>query len=562
MKLWRFIVPLILALSITVPVAASDVSSAVYTGDIVVTNSAGSTQAGSVAFTLNTDNLLSAGYIAPDFSNVAVQNPTLTDAAFMPARSGSDQWLIYVPSILSAQTYRLYTGGTTDMDAKLRYFPGDTGMTVADADSLELGNSFNVEWAGMITSGTTGLLVGKGLAFACTVSSGNANAAIIDTTNTNTTYSADMELYAGADTKYGHARLNVPADSALVQSSWYLKKSGAPTGTININVRNQVTYDYIATLGTLEAASLTDSYKWYDIYGLVVNPVLQDLLYTIEYEGGDASNKVMLGATSGSSGGYRYSTGWAAGQNPPMYKRGESSVYVSTPVPAGDRTIRAYTAADSLYVRCDYDPAVSVAMGGASVPDNTELWRASAGMPYMDYLKITVGGVLRQHIAWENAATFTDLSGNNNHATPTFRTTASSGITSTLTAIEAISPAVAPSGSLGGAINPISAAPTQPTGASWHTPSFDVPIVGDIINDLLDVSNTPYQFFWYPVATVILILLSFAAHKFAVSLFVKTSAVIMAVIIICAFNIFPWLVLPLIAIWNITILVHSQRGVL
>ena len=203
MKLWRFIVPLILALSITVPVAASDVSSAVYTGDIVVTNSAGSTQAGSVAFTLNTDNLLSAGYIAPDFSNVAVQNPTLTDAAFMPARSGSDQWLIYVPSILSAQTYRLYTGGMDNMGAKLCYFPGDRGMTTPDIASLELGNNFDIEWAGMITADTTGLLVGKGLAFACTVSSGNANAAIIDTTRTETATGSGQDLYAGSVTGYG-----------------------------------------------------------------------------------------------------------------------------------------------------------------------------------------------------------------------------------------------------------------------------------------------------------------------------------------------------------------------
>ena len=44
-------------------------------------------------------------------------------------------------------------------------------------------------------------------------------------------------------------------------------------------------------------------------------------------------------------------------------------------------------------------------------------------MPYMDYLKISVNGVLKQHITWQPAATFTDLSGNGNHATPTWDST-------------------------------------------------------------------------------------------------------------------------------------------
>ena len=451
------------------------------------------------------------------------------------------------------------------MDGKLRYFPGSTGIVTPDSASLELGNNFDIEWAGMITADTTGLLVGKELAFACTVSGGNANAAIIDTARTETASGSGRDLYSGSDTGYGIRSVNVPANTALVQSSWYLKKTGSPTGTIYFNARVGASpYNLIGTIGTIDASGLTDSYQWIDVFGHVVDPATQRVLYTVEYAGGDSGNKVTVGTAEGSTSGYRLNTyGWdGPGYQTPTCYIGESSVYVSTPVPAGDRAIHVSADTSTLSISYDDNPAVSVSTGGASVTSTSVLWRACSGMPYMDYLKITVGGVLRQHIAWENAATFTDLSGNNNHATPTFRTTASSGITSTLTAIEAISPAVAPSGSLGGAINPISAAPTQPTGASWHTPSFDVPIVGDIINDLLDVSNTPYQFFWYPVATVILILLSFAAHKFAVSLFVKSIAVIMAVIIICAFNIFPWLVLPLIAIWNITILVHSQRGVL
>ncbi len=70
------------------------------------------------------------------------------------------------------------------------------------------------------------------------------------------------------------------------------------------------------------------------------------------------------------------------------------------------------------------------------------------------------------------------------------------------------------------------------------------------------------NFFWYPIATVLLILASFAAYRYAFSIFIKVAVVIVSVVLICAINIFPWMVLPLIAIWDIMILLHSQRGVL
>ncbi len=64
---------------------------------------------------------------------------------------------------------------------------------------------------------------------------------------------------------------------------------------------------------------------------------------------------------------------------------------------------------------------------GTEVPPNTENWTylEDGVMPYMEYLKTTIGGELRQHIVWEYGTTFNDQTAFNNDATPTFRTTSS-----------------------------------------------------------------------------------------------------------------------------------------
>lgn len=561
MKLWRFIVPLILALSITVPVAASDVSSAVYTGDIVVTNSAGSTQAGSVAFTLNTDNLLSAGYIAPDFSNVAVQNPTLTDAAFMPARSGSDQWLIYVPSILSAQTYRLYTGGMDNMGAKLCYFPGNGGMTTPDSASLELGNNFDIEWAGMITADTTGLLVGKALAFVCTVSSGNANAAIIDTTRQETATGSGQDLYSGSATGYGIRFLSVPANTALVQSSWYLKKTGTPTGTIYFNARVGTSpYNLIGTIGTIDASSLTDSYQWIYVFGHVVNPATQHVLYTVEYAGGDSGNKITVGTTGGGTSGYKLTASWASSQQTPMCRIGESSVYVSTPVPAGDRAIHVSADTSTLSISYDDNPAVSVSTGGASVTNNSMLWRACFGMPYMDYLKITVGGVLRQHITWQPAATFTDLSGNGNHATPTFRDSTSDPDLSA--EFRNYRPVAVAAPIISGSDTPslITSTPVAP--ASMYTENDYDNIPGAAaLNALLDNADIPREIIWYPGIFLLAIAAGFIIYLLTRSLIALSVAMTLVILAFTFLGPLPfWLIIPFALFSFATIVKRENPG--
>jgi hypothetical protein len=69
-----------------------------------------------------------------------------------------------------------------------------------------------------------------------------------------------------------------------------------------------------------------------------------------------------------------------------------------------------------------------------NVTDNGNGWIfvEQGAMPYMFYHKIWIGGTLRQSIELELDTTFTDLSGNGQDTTPSFRSSGTVGLTATL----------------------------------------------------------------------------------------------------------------------------------
>lgn len=147
-------------------VLASDVSNAIWRGAITVSNNGTTASAVSTNMSLNTETLISNGYVADDLSDTAIQVNGV-DTVFMPGANATYPWSIFVPSIGAGQNlnYDLYTGNVTG--GKIRYFPGDAGMTSSDNADMELGDNFEVEQAGWI-SGESGYLVGKIDAFAIT----------------------------------------------------------------------------------------------------------------------------------------------------------------------------------------------------------------------------------------------------------------------------------------------------------------------------------------------------------------------------------------------------------
>lgn len=558
---------IILSLCLSVPVAAADVSGAIYSGDIITTNSSGTGITGAyAAVAIPSANMVAGGYMESDYSDVAILTSG-ADTVIMPGQS-SNPWIMYLPTLLAGQslTSTIYTSGATG--GMIRYFPGDTGMTVADSASLEPGDDFVIEWSGYVPA--TGTLIGKNAAFVLETIDSALHAIILAAQTTlgiSSNTAITDNIYATSYTRIGNRFNSTGTAKYITKAELYLVKTGAPTGTAHLNVYNAATGDLIDTLDSIDVSTITGM-TVHTFEGLVMVPGDVDAYVVIEYTGGDIANYINAGINTpfGAIPITRYQGGvWDDYANGACVKVTYNPVnaFLSDSITTGDHKIAVTADGTDMTLSVDGSDVDTTALAGAAIPDNGNAWVSCIDTPYMESQKITVSGTLQHHVAWQNAATFVDLSGAGHNATPTFRITPTSGdVESLLTAITAINPAIALSGSGSTAVNPISAAPTQPTGTSWHTPSFDVPIIGDIINDLLDVSDTPYQFFWYPIGTLILILISFAAHKFAFSLFIKLCSVIMTVILICSFNIFPWMVLPLIAIWNITIVLHSQRGVL
>jgi hypothetical protein len=132
----------------------------------------------------------------------------------------------------------------------------------------------------------------------------------------------------------------------------------------------------------------------------------------------------------------------------------------------------------------------------------------SGGIPYINYFKLTIGGVLQQHITWQYAATFTDLSGQGHDATPSFRATSSSAnVSASLTAFQPVNQAAitsfALSSSTGIALGSITAPSQMYTDVGSSANISSVP-GADVVNALLDAgSDDPVDqaatetLFWY-----------------------------------------------------------------
>jgi hypothetical protein len=100
-----------------------------------------------------------------------------------------------------------------------------------------------------------------------------------------------------------------------------------------------------------------------------------------------------------------------------------------------------------------------------SVPDNSNNWQIGSANTtlYFTSANITIGGSLKGSWAWQYGATFTDLSGNGNTATPTFRTTNSDSLlTATITAQSSTFEGSIPSGNVSGGWTMVEDIPTEP----------------------------------------------------------------------------------------------------
>lgn len=146
---------------------------------------------------------------------------------------------------------------------------------------------------------------------------------------------------------------------------------------------------------------------------------------------------------------------------------------------------------------------VSTSTHSQIVPNNTTDWTifASAATPYVNYVKMTVSGVLRGYWYWQNAASFTDQSGNGHTATPTFRTASSDAdVSASLTSFTPVSSAQISSYPLGSSTSVVSGNITVPSQMYHEGVDADFAKVpgGVIANTLLDTGGLPRALWWYP----------------------------------------------------------------
>lgn len=532
---------------IAVPVLASTITGAEFKGDVTITNTSTAATNVSVPFTLSTANFITDGYINSACTNTSIQIGG-ADTAYMPGH-GANPWVVFTPSIaLNGNIIsKLYTGGPA-MNGKIRYFPDTAGMTTNDAAALELGNNFEVELSGYLTA--NGVLFDKSLAFRIAtfnngLSTDKVGGFIFEGTSGNyLAYSNGTGYYKFSPTVTRRGmRINGIGPVLITAADVYLSKSGSPTGTVYLNVRNVADDTLIGTLGSIEASSLADGEA---IKTFNTNPIYAenatDIRVMVEHAESTVTNYVRVSYAGGAGSSTRtvYDTGSYSDTasvggiiriTRSLLLKGATSSYSPSEsivkVTADGTNLKLYTGG----VERD-----SVALAGATVPNNANNYVcfANYSMPYVDYLKITVGGTLQQHIAWQYAATLTDQSGQgNNPASVSFRTTSSdadvSAALTTFVPASVSSSTVTPGTSVEFITTPdlpvISDFPQMYT--EGETGGF---VIDDMYNPHLAAVGIPQAVFWYPIAFLIAIIAGFGAFLLTKELIVQAvvSAVVMA----------------------------------
>lgn len=561
----RLTLVLIIMLLAAFPAMASTLTDATYNGTLRVTNSSDAASSVAAAFPLNAQNLIDAGYMASDFSNIAITYGG-ADMAFMPGH-GENPWMVYVPSIAQngILDYKLYTGGSTPMGGKLAYFPGDAGLTINDAAALELGNNFEVEVAGLFTN-EPAVCVLKNNAFALLKGNNAIDAAIMGSTAQEGDAGTSGSLkFSTSYTRYG---INLIGFSGLITNiSAGLEREGTVPGNYSVTIRNANDDSIIAIVATREANSLSTALTVLDFGTSVLIRYPTDIRVLVEHEYSDATNYIAIGKSIAAGKYIRYGTKYT--ENTDCYLVGidyEPIVSMTTlaGITSGDKTVKAYADGSNMYVSVDGVTSEPIAISG--VPNNTNpyICFANGSMPYVDYLKVTVNGTLQQHLVYQYAETpVIDISGQDNQpASVSVRTTSSDAdVSASLISFTPINESIASDIGVGGtSSSPIATTPTQPDNM-YEDPdgTSEIKLPGAaVINDLLDASNTPYAFFWLPVIGAIIIFASYFTYKYAPSLLVKAAANWVLFIFFAAVGVFGFWTFVLFFICSWTMIVHSR----
>jgi len=200
--------------------------------------------------------------------------------------------------------------------------------------------------------------------------------------------------------------------------------------------------------------------------------------------------------------------------------------------------------------------------GAINIPAAASQYVTGNVMPYVEYIKFTVGVALTQHIVWENDSTvFDDQTVNNNDMTPTFRTTSSDAdVSAAITNYAPITMATATAPTASDLVNDApDAIPNM-----YDEGETGGLIVDTLIDPALAVNSIPKEVFWFPIAFAIAIGFGFGAYGMTKSLLVQSivSAVVMALFCgggLLGDGLLPYLTVVIFAIEAVLVVIIQEK---
>lgn len=544
------LIALILLVSLvpSVAMAASNTAYATYAGTINVTNSSSAATNVAVPVTgLNIGNLITNNYLWSNATNsAALINGA--DIVYMP-NSAINSTVIFVPSIADSITSsaQLYTGGNQSMNSTLRYFPGAAGMTVADNASLEPAANFQFDVKGYFNTSVSANVISKASAFTLATGSGNITATMY-TGGTPSTLTVTATSIAS-----GEHTVRVSADgtnfkifvddmvTAKATVSMVIQDAGGHTATKTTASDVVTNIEAVVGAGTHWQAmnSIDDATSYVhdtrfdlvyrqDTYAMSsISPPAGSVITDVSvisrterntYASSWATAGIQLGGNTNWGAEHPLSNAWTTYTDSVARPGGGSwaladlnSLYATFKLKSNSGGCDAQ--GTYIAIQATYSSPIT-----ASIPNNANAWTyaASGSMVYVEYMKEYVSAALKGSWAWENAATFTDLSGNGQTATPTFRTTSSNAnVSAVLTDFQPLHPSTLSNWVLttignitDTAIDPIPELYTELQGTAdlfWG--------IGGIINLALTAADIPLALFWFPMLYGLTAVIALGTYK-------------------------------------------------
>lgn len=582
------------------PVVASDTDDAVYTATVRASNNSTLAENVTGVLSIDTAQWITNGILNSSANDTAAVGSFGSDTPFMPGYS-TNPWCFWYSSI-TAESYNdasLYCSSVSGGD--LAYFPGSTGMSVADHADLEPGSDFRFELTGYIdtTAGANKYILHKTDALDVYVDASTTGTITCDPNNSQDASSNLVPNGAGYAT-------DIPLEYPPSATHYTLVDD--PVGTpddASTYVESAATDDYYTDYYELQDGSYTSSYtinsvtvhyriyKWgsnvtcntypilrlnsTDTVGSAHNPglgVWTDYSETLSRPGGgswtyaDIPNLqvgVKIQGDTGTTSQIGVTQIYVA-----ISATLPSSTVSITAVPSGEYTLLVYNNGDNILhldlAGTGYTATVST--GGRGIPNNSNTWYIgyAAATPYVNSARMYVDhSSLEASWAWNYGATFTDLAGNGHTATPTFRTSSSDAdVTLSLLDFGPVSPAQVSTEIATEWSTMITDAPDEPSTAFTEESTPGV-IGANLIHSVFNYVGLPDSLFWYPFTffTIIMggmLVFGLFASKGQTALIIQFGVMLMLMVMwaVPGPNVYGFYVVLYFLFWSFGILVMSK----